>query len=244
MEILGYKQYYEEAVDILGEIAKVFDANLEVRCQSERQRLLEIVKYAKSQSDYNHRAWEGFRKDAEHFRDEAKAYEAKWRAVLEKYESIRDTDWYTKIKDQEKQIDCQKDTIGRQLSEIRRLQELNGSHAAKISTFDKAFGDAQLKIAELRERIGELEEKVQSQQYVIDARNEQINDLKEENRKLKEDSQLTIKNGDTMLVRVRSYDELKRDIAQNALAVVSLKTENDILKNKLKEIENIVKELK
>lgn len=209
MEILGYKQYYEEAVDILGEIAKVFDANVEVRCQSERQRLLEIVKYAKSQSDYNHRAWEGFRKDAEHFRDAAKAYEAKWRAVLEKYESIRDTDWYTKIKGQEKQIDCQKDTISRQLAEIKRLEEEN-------------------------KRL----------QDVIDARNEQINDLKEANRKLKEDSQLTIKNGDTMLVRVRSYDELKRDIAQNALAVVSLKTENDILKNKLKEIENIVKELK
>lgn len=139
MEILGYRQYYDEAVEILEEIAKVFDANVEVRCQSERQRLLEIVKYAKSQSDYNHRAWEGFRKDAEHFRDEAKAYEAKWRAVLEKYEDIRDTDWYTKIKGQEKQIDCQKDTISRLEEENKQLQDVI-NHLKPVSDAAEVIG--------------------------------------------------------------------------------------------------------
>lgn len=167
METLGYRQYYEEAVEILGEIAKVFGANVGVRCQSERQRLLEIVKYAKSQSDYNRRAWEGFRQDAEHFRDEAKAYEAKWRAVLEKYEDIRDTDWYTKIKDQEKQIDCQKDTIGRQLAEIKRLQELNGSYMAKESAYNRVIDDANYKINELREKISRLEEENKQLQDAI-----------------------------------------------------------------------------
>lgn len=162
-----YKKYYDETINILEEIAEVFDANVEVRCQSERQRLLEIVKYAKSQSDYNRRAWEGFRKDAEHFRDEAKAYEAKWRAVLEKYEDIRDTDWYTKIKDQEKQIDCQKDTISRQLSEIKRLQELNGSYMAKESAFNRVIDDANYKINELREKISRLEEENKRLQDVI-----------------------------------------------------------------------------
>ena len=171
---LYFKAYYEEAIEALEEIGSILDYNTNARCKAGRRDLVSHVRHYKLNDGQYRRLYEQAQKDAEHFRGEANVYEAKWRAVLKKYEDIKDTDWYMKIKDQEKQID----------------------------------------------------------------------DLKEENRKLKEDSQLTIKNGDTMLVRVRSYDELKRDIAQKALAVASLKTENDILKNKLKEIENIVNELK
>lgn len=125
MEILGYRQYYEEAIEALEEIGSILDYNTNARCESGRRDLVSHVRHYKLNDGQYRRLYEQAQKDAEHFRDEANAYEAKWRAVLEKYEDIRDTDWYTKIKDQEKQIDCQKDAISRQLAEIKRLEEEN-----------------------------------------------------------------------------------------------------------------------
>lgn len=138
---MDYKTYYEEAIEALEEIGSILDYNTNARCEAGRRDLVSHVRHYKLNDGQYRRLYEQAQKDAEHFRGEANAYEAKWRAVLKKYEDIKDTDWYTKIKDQEKQIDCQKDTISRQLAEIKRLQEVNGSHLARISTLAK-IGDA------------------------------------------------------------------------------------------------------
>jgi len=162
-----FKTYYEEAIEALEEIGSILDYNTNARCKSGRRDLVDHVRHYKLNDGQYRRLYEQAQKDAEHFRDEANAYEAKWRAVLEKYESIRDTDWYTKIKDQEKQIDCQKDTISRQLAKIKRLQILNGSCMAKESAYNRAVDDANYKINELREKISRLEEENKRLQDVI-----------------------------------------------------------------------------
>lgn len=162
-----FKTYYEEAIEALEEIGSILDYNTNARCKSGRRDLVDHVRHYKLNDGQYRRLYEQAQKDAEHFRGEANAYEAKWRAVLEKYENIRDTDWYTKIKDQEKQIDCQKDTIGRQLSEIKRLQEVNGSYMTKESAYNRVIDDANYKINELREKISRLEEENQRLQDVI-----------------------------------------------------------------------------
>src|SRR5699024_8505689 len=119
-----FKTYYEEAIEALEEIGSILDYNTNARCESGRRDLVDHVRHYKLNDGQYRWLYEQAQKDAEHFRDEAKAYEAKWRAVLEKYEDIRDTDWYTKIKDQEKQNDCQKDTISRLEEENKQLQDV------------------------------------------------------------------------------------------------------------------------
>lgn len=157
---MDFKTYYEEAIEALEEIGSILDYNTNARCESGRRDLVSHVRHYKLNDGQYRRLYEQAQKDAEHFRGEANAYEAKWRAVLKKYEDIKDTDWYTKIKDQEKQIDCQKDTIGRQLAEIKRLQEVNGSHLARISTLAK-IGDA------LSSKMDQLKDENQRLQDVI-----------------------------------------------------------------------------
>lgn len=143
---MDFKTYYEEAIEALEEIGSILDYNTNARCESGRRDLVSHVKHYKLNDGQYRRLYEQAQKDAEHFRDEANAYEEKWRAVLKKYENIKDTDWYAKIKDQEKQIDCQKDTISRQ---------------------NRVIDDANYKINELREKISRLEEENKQLQDVI-----------------------------------------------------------------------------
>lgn len=180
---MDFKTYYEEAIEALEEIGSILDYNTNARCESGRRDLVSHVRHYKLNDGQYRRLYEQAQKDAEHFRDEANAYEAKWRAVLKKYESIKETDWYTKIKDQEKQIDCQKDTIGRQLAEIRRLQEVNGSHLARISTLAKLGDDLSSKIDHLKDENQRLQDVINRLKPVNDCA--EVISLKIENNCLK-----------------------------------------------------------
>lgn len=148
MEILGYRQYYEEAIEALEEIGSILDYNTNARCESGRRDLVSHVRHYKLNDGQYRRLYEQAQKDLEEHK--------RRRQADNKFIEITDK----KIDELNQQIDTQKDTIGRQLAEIKRLQEVNGSHLARISTLAK-IGDA------LSSKMDQLKDENQRLQDVI-----------------------------------------------------------------------------